>query len=140
MACNFIVSRYNQDVSWIGEYSPSCVLFDRSEQPYAGSIMVPNLGTDIADKASVKPGAEFMQAVIDWLDKGSDAPQDRPGDGALIAAVARPIAAVAGPKPEPTTDDLAARMAAKKAANSILGAPTSSTANCMVSGEPKPMP
>ena len=46
----FIVSRYNQDVTWLGEYTPSCTLYDRSEQPLAGAFIVSNLGTDIADK------------------------------------------------------------------------------------------
>lgn len=47
---NFMISRYNQDISWIGEYAPSCILYDRSEYPMRGSNIVPNLGTDIADK------------------------------------------------------------------------------------------
>lgn len=47
---NFFISRYNQDVSWVGEYAPSCILYDRSEYPMPGSNIVPNLGTDIADK------------------------------------------------------------------------------------------
>lgn len=46
----FIVSRYNQDCGWIAEYAPSMILYDRSEEPIPGSIIVPNLGTDIADK------------------------------------------------------------------------------------------
>lgn len=45
-----MVSRYNQDVSWIGQYTPSCVLYDRSEEPMPGSNVVMNIGTDIADK------------------------------------------------------------------------------------------
>ena len=47
---NFIVSRYNQDVSWLREYTESAILFDRSDNPIPGSFIVPNLGTDIADK------------------------------------------------------------------------------------------
>lgn len=47
---NFVVSRYNQDVSWLQEYCTSATLFDRSENPLPGSNIVPNLGTDIADK------------------------------------------------------------------------------------------
>lgn len=46
----FVVSRYNQDVNWIGEYAPSAILYDRSDNPMPGSNIVPNLGTDIADK------------------------------------------------------------------------------------------
>lgn len=47
---NFIVSRYNQDVSWLGEYCTSAIMFDRSDYPIPGSFIVPNLGSDIADK------------------------------------------------------------------------------------------
>ena len=47
---NFIVSRFNQDTSWVAEYAPSMILYDRSDNPIPGSIIVPNLGTDIADK------------------------------------------------------------------------------------------
>lgn len=47
---NFIVSRYNQDTGWIAEYAPSMILYDRSDFPIPGSIIVPNLGSDIADK------------------------------------------------------------------------------------------
>lgn len=46
----FIVSRYNQDVSWIAEYAPEMYLFDRSDQPIPGSNIRSNMGTDIADK------------------------------------------------------------------------------------------
>lgn len=45
-----MVSRYNQDISWVGEYASSIILYDRSEEPIPGSNIVPNLGTDIADK------------------------------------------------------------------------------------------
>ncbi len=48
---NFVVSRWNnQDVGWIAEYSPSMILYDRSDFPVPVSIIVPNLGTDISDK------------------------------------------------------------------------------------------
>ena len=48
---NFVVSRWNnQDVSWINQYAPSMILYDRSDDPIPGSIIVPNLGTDISDK------------------------------------------------------------------------------------------
>ena len=47
---NFFISRYNQDVSWVNEYAPSMILYDRSDYPIPGSNIVPNLGTDIADK------------------------------------------------------------------------------------------
>ena len=50
MATNFVISRYNQDVSWVNEYAPSMVLYDRSDNPIPGSNIIPNIGTDIADK------------------------------------------------------------------------------------------
>lgn len=46
----YVVSRYNQDVEWIKEYSDDVVIYDRSETPLEGSIVVENIGTDIADK------------------------------------------------------------------------------------------
>ncbi len=45
-----MVSRYNQDVSWVGRYSPSMILYDRSDMPVPGSNIVANIGTDLADK------------------------------------------------------------------------------------------
>ena len=47
---NFVVSRYNQDTNWVGQYAPSMILYDRSDNPVPGSNIVPNLGTDISDK------------------------------------------------------------------------------------------
>lgn len=48
---NFFVSRHgNRDVGWIAEYAPSMILYDRSDNPLPGANIVPNLGTDIADK------------------------------------------------------------------------------------------
>ena len=47
---NFIVSRYEQDTSWVAKYAPSMILYDRSDNPVPGSIIVPNLGSDLADK------------------------------------------------------------------------------------------
>lgn len=46
----YIVSRYNQDIDWLKEYTDDVVLYDRSEEPLANAIVVPNIGTDIADK------------------------------------------------------------------------------------------
>ena len=48
----FVVSRYNQDVEWLKEYTDNPIIYDRSEEPIENSIIVPNLGTDIADKFS----------------------------------------------------------------------------------------
>ena len=47
---NFVISRYNQDISWVSEYAPSMILYDRSDQPIPGSNIIPNIGTDISDK------------------------------------------------------------------------------------------
>ena len=47
---NFVISRYNQDTGWVGQYAPSMTLYDRSDEPIPGSIIVPNLGSDLADK------------------------------------------------------------------------------------------
>lgn len=49
---NFFISRYNQDLNWVAEYAPSMILYDRSDEPLPGANIVPNLGTDIADKLS----------------------------------------------------------------------------------------
>ena len=47
---NFVVSRWNQDISWISQYAPSMILYDRSDDPTPSSIIVPNIGSDISDK------------------------------------------------------------------------------------------
>ena len=46
----FVISRYNQDIEWVKEYTDDIVLYDRSETPLEGSIIVPNIGSDIYDK------------------------------------------------------------------------------------------
>lgn len=46
----YILSRYNHDISWLKEYTDDFVLYDRSEKPIDGSIVVPNIGSDIYDK------------------------------------------------------------------------------------------
>lgn len=47
----FILSRYNHDMSWMSKYPDAeFVIYDRSDVPMGGSIVVPNLGTDIYDK------------------------------------------------------------------------------------------
>lgn len=48
----YVLSRYNQDVSWVYKYSKDVMIYDRSEDPLPGSIVVPNIGTDIHDKLS----------------------------------------------------------------------------------------
>lgn len=47
-----MVSRYNQDVDWLKEYTNDVVLYDRSEEPIEGEIVVPNVGSDLMDKFS----------------------------------------------------------------------------------------
>lgn len=46
----YIISRYNQDIDWIKDYTNKYTLYDRSEKPADRSIIVPNIGSDIYDK------------------------------------------------------------------------------------------
>lgn len=46
----WIISRYNHDISYLQDYTDDYVIYDRSENPAVGSFIVPNMGTDIADK------------------------------------------------------------------------------------------
>lgn len=46
----YILSRYNHDLDWLKEYTDDYVLYDRSEKPLDGSIVVPNIGSDLYDK------------------------------------------------------------------------------------------
>lgn len=47
----FIISRYNHDLTWLKAYTKKdYIIYDRSEVPLEGSIVVPNIGTDIYDK------------------------------------------------------------------------------------------
>lgn len=46
----YIVSRYNHDTEWLKDYTDDVVMYDRSEKPLEGSIVVPNIGSDIYDK------------------------------------------------------------------------------------------
>jgi len=48
----YIISRYNQDVEWVKEYTDDYVIYDRSKEPVPGSVVVPNIGSDIYDKFS----------------------------------------------------------------------------------------
>ncbi len=48
----YVLSRFNHDISWLLEYTDDYVLYDRSETPIEGSIVVPNIGSDIYDKFS----------------------------------------------------------------------------------------
>ena len=60
----FIISRYNHDMSWLEDYPDAeVVMYDRSEIPLFGAIVVPNIGTDISDKLSF---------IIDNYDKLPD--------------------------------------------------------------------
>lgn len=46
----YILSRYNHKVSWVKDYTDDVVIYDRSETPLEGSIVVPNIGSDWHDK------------------------------------------------------------------------------------------
>jgi len=46
----WIISRYNHKISYLQDYTDDCVLYDRSLEPIKGSIVVPNMGSDIYDK------------------------------------------------------------------------------------------
>lgn len=46
----WIISRYNHDISYLKDYTDDYVIYDRSEKPIENVIVVPNIGTDIADK------------------------------------------------------------------------------------------
>lgn len=46
----FIVSRYNQDVNWLKEYTNNFIIYDRSDTTCDDGIPVDNMGTDIFDK------------------------------------------------------------------------------------------
>lgn len=46
----WIISRYNHDISYLPNYTDDYVLYDRSQIPIEGSIVVPNIGTDLYDK------------------------------------------------------------------------------------------
>lgn len=48
----YVVSRYNQDIDWLRDYTDDYVLYDRSETPIKGAIVVPNIGSDLYDKFS----------------------------------------------------------------------------------------
>lgn len=46
----YIISRYNHDISWVKDYTDDFVLYDRSEEPLEGSIVMQNIGSDWYDK------------------------------------------------------------------------------------------
>lgn len=46
----YIISRYNHETEWIKDYTTDVVMYDRSSEPVEGSIVVPNIGTDLFDK------------------------------------------------------------------------------------------
>ena len=46
----YVISRFNHDTDWISEYTSDYILYDRSEKPVEGSVIVPNVGSDIMDK------------------------------------------------------------------------------------------
>ena len=49
----FVISRYNQDISWLNDYPDSqCIIYDRSDNGtgVTNAISVPNIGSDLYDK------------------------------------------------------------------------------------------
>lgn len=54
----YIISRYNHDLSWLRDYTNDAIIYDRSDNQTGylfldsniKTIIVPNLGSDIADK------------------------------------------------------------------------------------------
>lgn len=46
----YILSRYNHDIEWLKNYTDDYVIYDRSDRPVDGAIVVPNIGSDIYDK------------------------------------------------------------------------------------------
>ncbi len=48
----WIVSRYEHKIAYIQDYTNDVVLYDRSNQPISGAIVVPNIGSDLFDKFS----------------------------------------------------------------------------------------
>lgn len=48
----YVVSRYNNDLAWLKDYSDDVVIYDRSPEPLSGAIVVPNIGSDLYDKFS----------------------------------------------------------------------------------------
>lgn len=46
----YVISRYCHKVAWLADYTDDYVIYDRSPHPLAGSVVVPNLGSDISDK------------------------------------------------------------------------------------------
>ncbi len=48
----YVISRFNHDTDWISKYTSDYILYDRSEKPVEGSVIVPNIGSDIFDKLS----------------------------------------------------------------------------------------
>ena len=48
----YVVSRYNHDITWLASYTSDAIIYDRSPEPIKGSIVVPNIGSDIYDKLS----------------------------------------------------------------------------------------
>lgn len=46
----YIISRYNQDIEWVKEYTDDFIVYDRSENTLPGTIKMQNIGSDIYDK------------------------------------------------------------------------------------------
>lgn len=48
----WIISRYLHKVSYLKDYTDDIVMYDRSPEPIEGSIVMPNIGSDLYDKFS----------------------------------------------------------------------------------------
>lgn len=46
----YVVSRYNQPIEWLSDYTEECIIYDRSEDKIKWAIPTENIGSDIYDK------------------------------------------------------------------------------------------
>lgn len=46
----YVLSRFNHNIGWLSDYSTDLVIYDRSDKPVIGSIVVENIGSDLFDK------------------------------------------------------------------------------------------
>lgn len=46
----YVLSRYEHHIAWLNDYTDDYVIYDRSNTPIKGAIVVPNMGSDISDK------------------------------------------------------------------------------------------
>ncbi len=98
----------------------------------------------IDGKVIQKPGAELMQTIIHWLEKGSDIPQELLNASRLVDAAELPAANGTATKPDTVSvEDTAARMARKKAEREAAAGGTTKTtptAETTATAAPTPSP